>query len=82
VRCLFPRESRKADAGLSALMRIRQLIDVNIRTALLGEASSAPLWAGIMFIRAGALAVYGVFKLSVRHPRQIPAEPRLWMFQR
>jgi drug/metabolite transporter (DMT)-like permease len=65
------------DLVVAGLTVIDPLIGVSIGIAVLGEASSAPLWAGIVFILAGALAVYGVFQLSVRPLREIPAEPRL-----
>jgi hypothetical protein len=35
----------------------------------LGEAQGAPLWAGIVFVVSGALAIYGVFQLSKYHPQ-------------
>jgi len=65
------------DLVVAGLTVIDPLIGVSIGIAVLGEASSAPLWAGIVFILAGALAVYGVFQLSIRPLRHIPAKPRL-----
>lgn len=60
------------DLVVAGLTVIDPLIGVSIGIAVLGEASSAPLWAGIVFLLAGALAVYGVLQLSTRHP---PAHP-------
>jgi hypothetical protein len=35
---------------------------------VLGEASDAPVWASIVFVLAGVVAIYGVFQLSKHHP--------------
>jgi drug/metabolite transporter (DMT)-like permease len=61
------------DLVVAGLTVIDPLIGVSIGIAVLGEASSAPLWAGIVFVLAGALAVYGVFQLSIRRPRTRPS---------
>jgi hypothetical protein len=53
-------------AGLTV---IDPLVGVSIGIAVLGEASGAPLWAAIVFVLAGALAIYGVFQLSKHHPQ-------------
>lgn len=65
--------SGPADLVVAGLTVIDPLIGVSIGIAVLGEASSAPLWAGIVFVLAGALAVCGVFQLSSRHPRTRPS---------
>ncbi|MCZ2405077.1 multidrug DMT transporter permease [Paenarthrobacter sp. Z7-10] len=60
------------DLVVAGLTVIDPLIGVSIGIAVLGEASSAPPRAAPVFLLAGALAVYGVFQLSTRHP---PASP-------
>ena len=49
------------------------IVGVTIGIAVLGEARSAPLWAGFAFAIAGILAIYGVIQLS---RRQAEAEER------
>jgi drug/metabolite transporter (DMT)-like permease len=48
-------------AGLTV---VDPIVGVTIGIAVLGEASTAPLWAGLAFIVAGVVAVSGVVKLS------------------
>jgi hypothetical protein len=36
---------------------------------VLGEAATAPAWAILAFIIAGALAMYGVLQLAKHHPQ-------------
>ncbi|MGG5176021.1 DMT family transporter [Pseudarthrobacter sp. J1763] len=55
------------DLVVAGLTVIDPLIGVSIGISVLGEASSAPIWATPVFLLAGALAVYGVFQLSTRH---------------
>jgi drug/metabolite transporter (DMT)-like permease len=57
------------DLVVAGLTVIDPLVGVTIGIVVLGEASGAPLWAGIVFVFAGALAVYGVFQLSKYHPK-------------
>jgi chromate transport protein ChrA len=51
------------------------MIAVGIGIVVLGEASNAPFWAGLGFVVAGAIAVWGVFQLARHHPQvsQTPA---------
>jgi drug/metabolite transporter (DMT)-like permease len=56
------------DLVVAGLTVIDPLVGVSIGIIVLGEAASAPGWAPIAFVLAGALAVYGVFQLSKRHP--------------
>jgi len=59
-------------AGLTV---IDPMVGVAIGIIVLGEATAAPWWAGVVFVLAGALAVLGVFQLSHRNqPR--PEGPR------
>ncbi|GAB3120634.1 DMT family protein [Glaciibacter psychrotolerans] len=53
-------------AGLTV---IDPLVGVTIGIVVLGEATSAPLWAGAVFVIAGLIAVYGVVQLSRQHPQ-------------
>jgi drug/metabolite transporter (DMT)-like permease len=53
-------------AGLTV---IDPMVGVTIGIVVLGEATGAPLWAGFVFVLAGAMAVYGVIQLSLRHPQ-------------
>jgi drug/metabolite transporter (DMT)-like permease len=57
------------DLVVAGLTVIDPLVGVTIGIVVLGEASSAPLWAAVVFVIAGAIAVYGVFQLSKYHPQ-------------
>ncbi|WP_437384686.1 DMT family transporter [Plantibacter flavus] len=63
------------DLVIAGLTVIDPIIAVGIGIVVLGEASNAPLWAGIGFVVAGAIAVWGVFQLARHHPQvsQTPA---------
>ncbi|TFD35789.1 multidrug DMT transporter permease [Cryobacterium sp. TMT2-10] len=50
-------------AGLTV---IDPMVGVTIGIVVLGEATAAPWWAGVVFVLAGAVAVFGVFQLSRR----------------
>jgi drug/metabolite transporter (DMT)-like permease len=52
-------------AGLTV---IDPLVGVTIGIVVLGEATAAPLWAGLVFVISGLLAVYGVIQLSRHGP--------------
>ena len=52
-------------AGLTV---IDPLVGVTIGIVVLGEAATAPWWAGIVFALAGLVAVSGVYRLSLRGP--------------
>lgn len=64
------------DLVVAGLTVIDPLVGVSIGIAVLGEASAAPVWAGIVFLFAGALAVYGVFQLAGRHAPSHPHAPQ------
>lgn len=63
------------DLVIAGLTVIDPIIAVGIGIVVLGEASNAPLWAGLGFVVAGAVAVWGVFQLARHHPQvsQTPA---------
>lgn len=58
------------DLVVAGLTVIDPLVGVTIGVVVLGEAKSAPAWAVIGFLAAGAVAVTGVFRLA-RHPAQV-----------
>lgn len=57
-------------AGLTV---IDPIVGVSVGIIVLGEAASAPLWAGIVFAIAGIIAVTGVVQLSRRTAKPSPA---------
>jgi hypothetical protein len=57
------------DLVVAGLTVIDPIVGVTIGIVVLGEASGAPLWAAIVFVLAGIVAVYGVFQLSKHHPQ-------------
>jgi drug/metabolite transporter (DMT)-like permease len=57
------------DLVVAGLTVIDPLVGVTIGIVVLGEASGAPFWAGIVFVLAGIVAIYGVFQLSKHHPQ-------------
>jgi drug/metabolite transporter (DMT)-like permease len=57
------------DLVVAGLTVIDPMVGVTIGIVVLGEATAAPWWAGVVFVFAGALAVFGVFQLS-RRPHQ------------
>ncbi|MCU1573788.1 MAG: Multidrug transporter permease [Micrococcaceae bacterium] len=58
--------SGSPDLVVAGLTVIDPIVGVTIGITVLGEAASAPLWASVVFVVAGALAVYGVFQLEAR----------------
>jgi hypothetical protein len=62
------------DLVVAGLTVIDPMVGVTIGIVVLGEATTAPPWAIITFLAAGALAIYGVRQLSRRgETRPIPA---------
>ncbi|MEO5831495.1 MAG: DMT family transporter, partial [Rhodanobacter sp.] len=57
------------DLVIAGLTVVDPLIAVAIGIFVLDEASQAPLWAGIGFVIAGAIAIWGVFALARYHPQ-------------
>ena len=61
------------DVVVAGLTVIDPLVGVTIGIVVLGEAAHAPWWAGVVFVMAGLVAIYGVVQLS-RH-RTAPGGP-------
>jgi len=57
------------DLVIAGLTVIDPLVAVTIGILILHEATQAPLWAGIAFVIAGAIAIWGVFLLAKHHPQ-------------
>lgn len=57
------------DLVIAGLTVVDPLVAVCIGVVVLGEASQAPLWAGVVFIGAGVVAIWGVFVLARYHPQ-------------
>jgi drug/metabolite transporter (DMT)-like permease len=57
------------DLVIAGLTVVDPLVAVVIGIVVLGEASQAPLWANLVFLLAGAIAVWGVFMLARNHPQ-------------
>ncbi|UFS59825.1 DMT family transporter [Subtercola endophyticus] len=62
------------DLVVAGLTVIDPMVGVTIGIVVLGEAKSAPWWAAVLFVIAGAAAVYGVFQLARRNS-VLEAEP-------
>jgi drug/metabolite transporter (DMT)-like permease len=57
------------DLVIAGLTVVDPLVAVVIGIAVLGEASQAPPWAMVVYVLAGAIAVWGVFRLAKNHPQ-------------
>lgn len=57
------------DLVIAGLTVIDPLVAVAIGILVLGEASTAPLWALIGYVISGAIAIVGVFGLARYHPQ-------------
>ena len=57
------------DLVIAGLTVVDPLVAVTIGIVVLQEASGAPWFASILYLAAGALAVYGVFQLAKHHPQ-------------
>lgn len=57
------------DLVIAGLTVVDPLVAVGIGIIVLGEASLAPAWAGVAFVVAGSLAIWGVFRLARYHPQ-------------
>ncbi|MCX7522344.1 DMT family transporter [Microbacterium sp. STN6] len=57
------------DLVIAGLTVIDPLVAVTIGIVILNEATQAPLWASIVFVVAGLLAIWGVFLLAKHHPQ-------------
>ncbi len=56
------------DLVVAGLTVIDPIVGVTIGITVLGEATTAPVWAAIVFVLAGILAIFGVYELSKHHP--------------
>lgn len=69
------------DLVIAGLTVIDPIVAVLIGLLVLGEASTAPVWALIGFVIAGAIATWGVIQLTKHHPQITsdgkPAKPRV-----
>lgn len=65
------------DLVIAGLTVIDPLVAVLIGLLVLGEASTAPVWALIGFAVAGAVAVWGVIQLTRRHPQIVSASQEI-----
>jgi drug/metabolite transporter (DMT)-like permease len=63
------------DLVIAGLTVIDPIVAVLIGLLVLGEASTAPAWALIGFVIAGAIATWGVIQLTKHHP-QVTADGR------
>ncbi|MGP3536606.1 DMT family transporter [Microbacterium sp. RD1] len=59
------------DLVIAGLTVIDPLVAVLIGLLVLGEASTAPVWALLGFAVAGAIAVWGVIQLTRHHPQMV-----------
>ena len=57
------------DLVVAGLTVIDPIVAIVIAIVVLGEASTAPLWAIGAFVVAGVIAVYGVVQLAKHHPQ-------------
>ncbi len=69
------------DLVIAGLTVIDPIVAVLIGLLVLGEASTAPVWALIGFVIAGAIATWGVIQLTKHHPQVTadgkPKQPRV-----
>jgi drug/metabolite transporter (DMT)-like permease len=57
------------DLVIAGLTVIDPLVAVGIGIVVLGEIAQAPVWAGVAFAVAGAIAILGVLLLARHHPQ-------------
>jgi hypothetical protein len=57
------------DLVIAGLTVIDPLVAVAIGIFVLGEASATPLWALLVWLVAGGVAILGVFRLAKHHPQ-------------
>ena len=63
--------SNPPDLVVAGLTVIDPIVAVSIGIVVLGEASTAPLWAIFAFAAAAAAAIWGVVSLSRHHPQSL-----------
>jgi hypothetical protein len=57
------------DLVIAGLTVIDPIVAVCIGVTVLQEAAGAPAWEIVVFVVAGAIAIYGVFQLAKQHPQ-------------
>ncbi|AYF99595.1 multidrug DMT transporter permease [Protaetiibacter intestinalis] len=57
------------DLVIAGLTVIDPLVAIAIGIFVLGEASETPVWALVMWVLSGGVAIYGVFQLAKHHPQ-------------
>ncbi len=65
------------DLVIAGLTVIDPIVAVLIGALVLGEAAAAPLWVVILFVVAGAIAIWGVFSLARYHPQVLSGSQEL-----
>jgi drug/metabolite transporter (DMT)-like permease len=60
--------SGSPEVVVAGLTVIDPIVGASVGLAVLGEATTAPLWAFFVFVVAGVVAVYGVVQLSRKRP--------------
>ena len=65
------------DLVIAGLTVIDPIVAVLIGALVLGEADNAPLWVVVMFVIAGAIAVWGVYGLARYHPQVLSESQEL-----
>ena len=60
--------SGSPDLVIAGLTVVDPIIGVTIGIVVLGEAAQASAFAGVLFVLAGAVAIYGVFQLAKYQP--------------
>lgn len=59
------------DLVIAGLTVIDPIVAIGIGVVVLGEAAQVPLWAGIVFVVCGGVAIGGVVLLSRHHPQSV-----------
>jgi hypothetical protein len=67
--------SGSPEVVVAGLTVVDPIVGATIGLAVLGEATSAPGWSFFVFVAAGALAVFGVVRLSQSRPANDPVRP-------
>ncbi len=57
------------DLAIAGLTVVDPMVAVLIGLLVLGEGAAVPLWGYLVFIAAGAIAVWGVISLALFHPQ-------------
>ncbi|RKR73929.1 DMT family transporter [Frondihabitans australicus] len=57
------------DLVIAGLTVVDPMVAIGVGILVLGEAAHAPWWAAVLFLIAGAIAVFGVFQLAKYHPQ-------------